>query len=343
MEYEYKVSILVTFYNQEAYVDETIKSIIKQKVKFPYQIIIGDDGSDDGTIDKLKKWVEQYPQSIELHINDRKDGRIVRGFRASRNRINLLSFVKGQYFLFLDGDDYFSDETKLQKQVDILDNPQNEDCSVCAHDIEKLFLDGTTEQMVDGWVPEGKIEKSKYWMEYYFHTDTMLIRSDVIKNIDVKMLENNFNDNLITYSIIQNGKIYFLPDCMAVYRQTGDGIWTGEKAVIKAIRNMLIYDIAIKINLHMRKETAVRIKDSWKILFSMRKTIDVDKLKAFNTEAKDKQFKWTLYWLNYNTLSIYQKLQLFFEYFYVNCVDIWRKQEIKLYRLYKKIKDRVVK
>ena len=56
MEYEYKVSVLVTFYNQEAYVDETIKSIINQSVNFSYQIIIGDDGSNDGTIEKLKKW-----------------------------------------------------------------------------------------------------------------------------------------------------------------------------------------------------------------------------------------------------------------------------------------------
>lgn len=343
MEYEYKVSVLVTFYNQEAYVDETMKSIINQNVDFSYQIIIGDDGSNDGTIEKLKKWEQRYPESIELHINDRNGKDIVRGFRASRNRINLLNYVKGKYFIFLDGDDFFSNEMKLQRQVDILDKPENIDCSVCAHDIERLFPDGKSEKMVGGHIPEGKIEKNKYWLEYYFHTDTMLIRSDVIKHIDTKMLENNFNDNLITYSIIQYGKIYYLPECMAVYRQTGDGIWTGEKEAVRAIRNMLIYDIAIKINPNMRKETAVRVNKSWKTLFSMRKSIDIDKFHAFEVEAMEKKFKWTLHWLDYSTLSIYEQVKVLLEYLYVIRVNLWREQEIKLYRIYKKLKDRVIK
>lgn len=333
-----KVCILVTFYNQKEYVDEAMQSILCQKTDFEYKVIVGDDGSDDGTLEKLMTWKKKYPDKVDIHISDRQGENIVRGFRASRNRINLLQYVDGDFFIFLDGDDYFTDFSKLQMQVQILESPNNRDCVACAHDIEKVYTDGKRERMIGSWIPEGKIDKKKYWKEYYFHTNTIMVRSSIIKQLPLDILRNNFNDNLITYSIIQFGLIYYIPRCMAAYRQTGDGIWTGEKTIVKCTRNMMMYDIANRINPKMKKETAIRLVESWHMLFDLRKEIESDKLGEFYKEAEDQQLKWTKYWIAYNKLGFTKKTRLIMHYSYILTVNQLRKVEIKAYHLYKKIK-----
>ena len=57
---DYKISVLVTFYNQEMYVDKALTSIFDQKTDFDFKVIIGDDGSTDGTVGRIKKWMEKY-------------------------------------------------------------------------------------------------------------------------------------------------------------------------------------------------------------------------------------------------------------------------------------------
>ena len=60
-----KVSVLVTFYNQEDYVDEALQSVFDQKCDFDFEVLIGDDGSTDGTMAKLQKWKQKYPDTIK--------------------------------------------------------------------------------------------------------------------------------------------------------------------------------------------------------------------------------------------------------------------------------------
>ena len=121
-----KVSVLVTFYNQEDYVDEALQSIFDQKCDFDFEVLIGDDGSTDGTMAKLQEWKQKYPDRMEIYVMDRETGvKYNSSQRASRNRLNLLQYVKGEYFAYLDGDDFYIDDHKLQKQVEIMDQPEN--------------------------------------------------------------------------------------------------------------------------------------------------------------------------------------------------------------------------
>ena len=65
---QYMVSVLITFYNSEQYVDDCLKSVFSQKTTFPFKVIIGDDGSTDGTVDKIKAWQERYPERLSYII-----------------------------------------------------------------------------------------------------------------------------------------------------------------------------------------------------------------------------------------------------------------------------------
>lgn len=302
-----RVSVLVTFYNQENYVDKAIKSVLDQKTDFDVKILVGDDGSSDRTRDVVKKWIEKYPEKIVLYVMDRDSGKHISGFRASRNRLNLLKHVDTEYFIYLDGDDYFDYDGKLQKQVEILDNPENADCIACSHNIDMLYPDGKKIPILSVGLKEGKYNPREYWKSMYFHTDTLLIRSSVIPSIDTKLLENNFNDNLITFCMIQKGNLYYIPESWAVYVQTGDGIWTGGKVVVNHIRNMFLYDLSNQINPSMMKETTHRFRDTWFHLLKMRKELVASELQPYAEEAKNKNMLNSYKWINYHDLSIWQK------------------------------------
>ncbi len=223
-----KVSVLVTFYNQEKYVDRALESVFCQKTNFGVEVLVGDDGSSDGTQKKVQCWIEKYPDRTKLLVMPRNEQKYAPGFRASQNRLNLLKNVRGKFFIYLDGDDFFCDENKLQKQVEILEKAENSGCIGCGHPIYALFPDGTKKNFGGNErLSEGIVDAKKYWKYSYLHTDTLLFRSSVIEKLPVDLLDCVFNDNLITFSIIQHGNLYYLPQTMAVYEQTGDGIFTG--------------------------------------------------------------------------------------------------------------------
>ena len=91
-----KLSVLVTFYNQEEYVDRAMNGIFSQKTNFDYEIIIGDDGSSDGTHRKIEEWQEKYPGKIRLVVQPREPGKkYLSGERASNNRLSLLKYITG--------------------------------------------------------------------------------------------------------------------------------------------------------------------------------------------------------------------------------------------------------
>lgn len=242
-----KVSVLVTYYNDVEYVDQGIESILKQKCDFQFEIIVGDDGSNDGTREKLQDWCNQYPEKISLHVMNRDEkGKYLGPIRASRNRLNLLQYVKGEYFAYLDGDDYYIDDNKLQKQVDILDS--HPEYNACGHKV-LLYNETTTEKSYLPNCDKTYLRSVKaYWKRDYIHTDTLLFRTKDIKKLDEELLRDEFNDSLMTYALLKDGCVCYLPDAMAVYRQTGNGIYTGSDERIKYLREIISLDLEIKIN-----------------------------------------------------------------------------------------------
>ena len=212
---DYRITVLVTFYNQEEYVDQALDSVFMQETDFPFNVIVGDDGSDDNTVEKVRAWQERYPGRLSIHVQDRESGKkYIKGARASRNRLAILKQVEAPYFIFLDGDDYWTSSKKLQKQYDILEKEENRDCVACAH-IIRAFNENDPDRV--SFFPgyscrRGKYSLKRYWADYYFHTDTILFRSSHISDLSWGMIEDSFNDNLITYSFLQFGSVYFLDD-----------------------------------------------------------------------------------------------------------------------------------
>ncbi|MBS1665946.1 MAG: glycosyltransferase [Bacteroidetes bacterium] len=124
------VSVCVFTFNYEKYLAQALDSILWQQADFPIEIIIGDDCSTDSTREIAKQYQVRYPDRFVLSFNEQNIG-------GTRNWIHTINQARGKYVALLDGDDYFTDPLKLQKQVALMEtDPQS---VLCFHAVEELY------------------------------------------------------------------------------------------------------------------------------------------------------------------------------------------------------------
>ena len=102
------LAVCLITYNHKTFIQEALEGVLMQKVDFPFKIIIADDYSTDGTRDILLQYKERYPDLITLILQQKNVG-------AAQNWIDLITAPKSKYIACFEGDDYWTDENKLQK------------------------------------------------------------------------------------------------------------------------------------------------------------------------------------------------------------------------------------
>ena len=107
------LSVCLITYNHNKYIREAIESILMQKVNFTWELIIADDFSTDGTREIVLEYKEKYPDFIKLILQEKNVG-------ATRNWIDLIIAPKSKYIAYFEGDDYWTNPYKLQKQRDFI-------------------------------------------------------------------------------------------------------------------------------------------------------------------------------------------------------------------------------
>ncbi len=129
---EVKVSVFIGAYNQEKYIAKTLESVVSQKTNFKFEVLVHDDASTDGTSDIIKEYALKYPDIIFPVFQT--ENQYSKGVKITTRF--LLPYAKGEFVSFLDGDDYYSDENKLQTQVDAM---EKEGASACIHSVQKIL------------------------------------------------------------------------------------------------------------------------------------------------------------------------------------------------------------
>jgi len=326
-----KISVLITTYNLEQYIDQTLSSVLGQNLNFKYEIIIGDDGSTDSTVKKINKWIEKYPDIISLHIMPRDHKRSYNPiFRASLNRINLLKYAKGEYLTFLDGDDLYTDINKLKKQITILDNPDNFDCIMCGHNMNFWWEEDNLEKHILSLdLKEQKMIGKKYWEKLWLPAESFVFRNCLPKykfnNFDIKY----FDDNLITFFFLKYGDIYYIPDLMVNYRQNPTP-WKLHDDIENNIINAMDFCVEKRYNHRMLMESVKRHHAQFRTLYYNRKTLSSDKYKKYIQQAEEDNCRELLLFLKYNTANFLTKGKMHFTYFFMSFV-CWREYMYKLY------------
>lgn len=127
------VSVCVITYNQEKYIGQCLEGVLMQKTSFPFEVVIGEDCSADNTRHIIRHFEEKYPDIIKPIYHHRNVG-------AARNHFEYcFTKITSPYIAICDGDDYWTDPDKLQKQVDFLE--QHPECVLCFHRINSVDQD----------------------------------------------------------------------------------------------------------------------------------------------------------------------------------------------------------
>lgn len=290
-----KVTIMITTYNCESYVDSAIESVIKQEMLFEWELLIGDDGSSDNTIEHIKTWIDRHPRNIHLFIMDRSKNDEKNGTRAARNRANLLEHATGEYLIFLDGDDQFLGTEKLKKQVEILDSPLFQNCSCVAHNIlANDILNKKKYLLTSESVKDGIVDSKYYWENLYFHTNTLLFRKRCVLTMLNPQYRDFLNDNFITYVIMQYGSIYYLHEVWGQYNLTGNGLWTGKKRTYGCFRNLILFDLEKDINPDFVKASFIRHLYDFRYIFKYYDLNDRAKVQPLVSDLDEQLFRYTL-------------------------------------------------
>jgi len=135
-----KVSVVVITYNHERFIKQTLDGILMQETDFDFDILIGEDDSSDDTRNIVVAYQKEHLDKIRLFLHDRKDVIYINGRPTGRwNLIDTLQHATGEYIAYTEGDDYWTDPHKLQKQADLLDG--HPEYAMCFHNVTKIYDD----------------------------------------------------------------------------------------------------------------------------------------------------------------------------------------------------------
>lgn len=217
------VSIIIVTYNHFSVISKCIDSVLSQDTTFPIEIILADDCSTDGAREICEEYAAKYPELIRLLPSDRNVGAVANEQRA-------FLAAKGKYIATCEGDDYWTDPLKLQKQVDFLE--ANPDYSVCFHRFIKMHTedgreegDGCDNLFAD--TDESSIEISMRQFMHQWCTQylSMVFRKDCY-DFDAHKRYKYYRDTHQVYHLMRNGRCRLFAFSGGVYRMTGSGAYT---------------------------------------------------------------------------------------------------------------------
>lgn len=270
-----KISFLVTYYNQREYVKSSLDSILAIEKPCDWEIIIGDDGSNDGTIEVINSYVEKYPDSIKLYIMPREPGKKYDSVkRASANRLNILEHSTGDVFCTLDGDDYYCDTTFIKESIGIFD--KYEDISVIAFGF-RYVGDGLSRKeltLPDG-VKNQRVDKKIFLKKFYLPAGACVHRKCFDKDrIEYIKRIGYFDDNNIVINSLNYGEMYAVNRAIYAYRQTGQSVYTSMNTLEQAVLNVQGLDVDIRLSEKDLKETLIdRYSSSLILMYIWRRKV----------------------------------------------------------------------
>lgn len=330
MEYDVKISFLVTYYNQEKFVRCSLDSILRLGSGFPYEILVGDDGSSDDTCQIVQEYVDKYPSVRLFRTENGKTDDLPPLNRASLNRLNLLSHAKGQYFMILDGDDYYYENASLDEGFKILD--LHPDIVGCAHDFVKEYP-GTAKRENPKRVPKyGYLSTEKYIKYHYLPAGVFIFRN-VFSEEKIKILEKNrnFDDVVIPIYMSQFGQIFHIKKLLYIYIQTADSMWLGTNdGLKKALKSWEDFEVIKRIAPMFTYPMFLKRFSALKYLFKHRgkvpEELGMDKFVKIENTLKNQFIRDILSWKD---LSLKKRIKntLKFYFFYI------KRKFIKLFKL----------
>lgn len=269
-----KISFLVTYYNQKEYVRQSLDSVLNIEKPCDWEILVGDDGSSDGTVELVKEYMAQYPDNIFLYIMDREPGKkyeVVR--RASANRLNLVRHMTGDYFCTLDGDDRYCSTDFVAKALDIFQ--KEADVSVVAFGYQMFTEEAGV--ISEHTLPAGHLSAAQYLGTHMFTHTGACVHKNAMDTARKDFLEQvaYFDDNNIVVNSLHYGNIYAVDQVIYGYRQTESSVYNTMQFAEKAVLNAQSYDVDMLLLPQQADAFALRYGQCLQQTWHLRKQIRV--------------------------------------------------------------------
>lgn len=263
-----KLSVILITYNHEKYIRKALDSVLSQVTDFPFEIVIGDDCSPDDTKNIIREYRDKYPDIIRIVYRERNTG------RPTLNVYETTMKCRGDYLAYLEGDDYWTDSDKLQKQMDFLnEHPEYIACTHSHKMIDDNGNDITDPEILkisdmykwSGEFTMDDFEKSGFWPGHYASVVSKNIYKNKKHDYTILYKSHDFvDDGQILLFLLMEGKIYRLDDEMSVWRyvkKAGGNSWTSRSMK----RNIQKEDILMSMELMKWLEKEYSLRDYAKI------------------------------------------------------------------------------
>lgn len=203
-------------YKHEHFVAQAIESVLKQQTDFPVELVIGEDGSPDRTLEVIRRYASTEKVEIRVRSNTPNIG-MMRNFQAT------LQECRGQFVALLEGDDYWTDVEKLQRQVELMEG--NRETAICFHPVDVLEQRVLVQDRRTRVVPECT---TIYDLAQgnYMHTCSVLFRAGLFADFPPSFLAASAGDYFLHMLNARFGAIRKIDRKMAVYRVHEGGAWS---------------------------------------------------------------------------------------------------------------------
>lgn len=314
------VSISCITYNHENYIADAIEGFIMQKTDFKYEVLIHDDASTDKTPKIIKEYELKYPDLVKPIYqieNQHSKGKGVSRFNYVR--------AKGKYIALCEGDDFWINPYKLQKQVDYME--KHPECSMCVH--AAYVVDADTGKKIAEVRPSCgnrifSVEEIIKGGGSMFATNSVIYPKKFIYNRPNFFRTSPVGDRPLFIHLALNGKVFYFDDYMSVYRKGVKGSWT----------DRVFENINMRI-LHFNKIEKMLDEVDEYTNHKYHNTIAWTKKKGnfdiLLAQGKYKEARTGIYKEYYDKLSLKVKIILYMKYYFPNITNIliWFKRKLK--------------
>jgi len=214
------VSVLMITYNHSKYIKQAVESVLEQKTNFDFELIIANDCSPDNTDEIINDIIKNNPNGYKIKYYSHQ-----KNIGMMSNFIFLTEQAIGKYCALCEGDDFWTDNYKLEKQVSFLDS--NLDYSICFHNVQILTNEGLiTENPLIALDTSTILDLAK---GNYIHTPSVVYRNHLIPKLPDYFKKAPVGDYFLHMLNAKYGKIKYIDENMAVYRVHETSYWSSKK------------------------------------------------------------------------------------------------------------------
>lgn len=213
------VTVRTSTYQHCSFIKDCIEGVLMQETDFPIEFIIGEDFSTDGTREIVLEYAEKYPEIIRVFTADYNVGSKANGLRCIRS-------ARGKYMALCEGDDYWTDPLKLQKQIEYME--KNSNCSMTTHSALVSLELNLSNEIIKPYDKDA-ILPSKALISRNIRslpTASKVFRTDIVKEMPDWLFSAPVGDHYLMLLAITEGYVYYFDTSMSVYRRSANS-WSG--------------------------------------------------------------------------------------------------------------------